>query len=125
MAELNGQRTIDEIIIGHQAEGKFDPTRWWLAYLDAQPVGVMLLAELLDGLTWDLSYLGIVPEYRQRGYGGRCCDGMQNAIDQKAASLIAAVDDRNTPALKLYRAAGFEEIDTCEVLLRFLAESTT
>src|SRR5947208_3050183 len=27
--ELNGKRSVDEIIAGHQAEGHFNPERWW------------------------------------------------------------------------------------------------
>jgi mycothiol synthase len=119
--ELNGRRTIDEIIAGHQAEGKFDPTRWWLAYRGEEAVGVVLLAELLDAVTWDLAYLGIVPEHRRRGHGRAMLrHAMQAAVDQTATRLIAAVDARNAPALQLYEAEGFARIDSCEVLLCFL-----
>jgi ribosomal protein S18 acetylase RimI-like enzyme len=30
--ELDGVRTIDEVIEGHVAQGKFQPDRWWLAF---------------------------------------------------------------------------------------------
>ena len=65
--ELNGRRTIDEIIAGHQAEGKFDPARWWLAFLDAQPVGVMLQPIKLTGAVERLKKKSYIraPKYPQ------------------------------------------------------------
>ncbi|MCI0379888.1 MAG: GNAT family N-acetyltransferase [Gemmataceae bacterium] len=30
--ELNGVRTVADILTGHQAQGKFDPKRWWLVW---------------------------------------------------------------------------------------------
>src|SRR5438067_2423990 len=37
--ELNGVRTIEEVVAGHIAQGQFDPDRWWLAWLENQPAG--------------------------------------------------------------------------------------
>ena len=44
--EVNGVRTIAEIIAGHRAQGKHDPDRWWLAFAEDQPVGVLLVAQV-------------------------------------------------------------------------------
>jgi mycothiol synthase len=118
--ELNDKRTIAEIIAGHQAEGNFDPDRWWLAYLANQAIGVALAVELKDA-TWDLAYLGIVPEHRRQGHGRTLLRHVvHGARDQGATHMIVAVDGRNTPAQQLYQAAGFIEMDRCEVLLNFL-----
>jgi ribosomal protein S18 acetylase RimI-like enzyme len=119
--ELNGVRTLDEIITGHRAEGKFSPDRWWLALHEDRPVGVVLLAELLDGLSWDLSYLGLAPEARGRGLGRALLDhALHFAREHLATRLILSVDGRNEPARRLYRAAGFTEFESREVLLQFL-----
>ena len=41
---------------------------------------------------------------------------------QEVNHMIVAVDGRNAPAQRLYHAAGFLEMDRCEVLLNFLNE---
>ena len=122
--ELNGIRTIDEIIAGHQGEGKYDPARWFLTRADGEPVGVMMLAELDEGLAWELSYLGLVPEQRRRGHGRTM---VQHALECARAGLVTrlilAVDGRNTPALALYESAGFVEYECHEVLLNVIVQS--
>ena len=67
--ELNGRRSIDEIVAGHRGQGRFDPQFWWLAYVGELPVGLILLDELPDAVTWELAYLGIVPQFRRHGFG--------------------------------------------------------
>ncbi|MBI2807224.1 MAG: GNAT family N-acetyltransferase [Planctomycetes bacterium] len=120
--ELNGARSMDEILAGHRGQGKFNPDFWWLARIDAQPIGVVMLAEMLDGLTWELAYLGVVPAFRRRGLARAM---MRHALDvvrnQIATRLTLAVDARNTPALDLYRSLGFVETETTEVLLYFFS----
>ncbi|MSQ97169.1 MAG: GNAT family N-acetyltransferase [Gemmataceae bacterium] len=118
--ELNGARTMDEILAGHRGQGRFHPDFWWLAYEGAEPVGVLMLAELPDGLTWEVAYLGMVPECRRRRLGRAM---MLHALDalraQPVARLTLAVDTRNEPALRLYRSLGFVETKSNEVLLYF------
>ena len=110
--EVNGVRTIDEIIAGHQAQGKHDPQRWWLAFEAGQPVGTLLLTELPESREWDLSYVGIVPEARRRGLGRQLvCRALREAWAGKASQLTLSVDVRNQPARKLYRALGFESYE--------------
>ena len=67
--ELNGVRTIEEIIAGHHGQSGYHPDRWWLACEGNRPVGVAMVNEITDVKAWDLSYLGIVPEARGRGLG--------------------------------------------------------
>ena len=116
--ELNGKRSLDEILAGHRGQGKFHPDFWWLALDDATPVGVLILTEMPDGSTWELAYLGIVPEYRRRGIGRAMTLHALHALrNQPASRLLLAVDERNWPALRLYQALGFVEIECNEVLL--------
>jgi mycothiol synthase len=118
--ELDGKRTIDEILIGHQGQGTFHPEFWWLAYDRATPIGLVLLTELPDGLTWELAYLGIVPEYRRLGLGRELSLHALHAVRAlPTTSLLLAVDERNFPALQLYHSLGFAETECNEVLLYF------
>jgi ribosomal protein S18 acetylase RimI-like enzyme len=122
--EVSGVRTIDEIIAGHQAQGKHDPDRWWLALEEGRPVAVLLLTEAGDWPGWDLSYVGVVPEARGRGIGRALT---RKAIVATAGAgenqLTLSVDVRNEPAGQLYRSLGFEVYDQREVYLCILDRS--
>jgi ribosomal protein S18 acetylase RimI-like enzyme len=116
--EVNGVRTIDEIIAGHLAQGRHDPDRWWLAMHDGQPVGVLLVAEVTDTRAWDIAYVGVVPEARHRGYGREMTHmAMEAARATSTEYLTLAVDNRNRAAWNLYQRLGFEPYDQREVYL--------
>lgn len=106
---LVGMRQIDQIIVGHQSTGQFDPDNW-LAYFDesGEPIAVLLLAEVAQGQAYELVYLGVAPAYRGKGIGGHL---MRYAISESARQgglkLYLAVDDRNDPAVRLYTGMGF------------------
>ncbi|MFO0965712.1 MAG: GNAT family N-acetyltransferase [Gemmataceae bacterium] len=108
--ELNGTRSGEEIIAGHQAQGRFQPELWRLFRKDDAPLGVLLLNPLRDEPAWDLSYLGVVPEQRRRGVGTLLLmHALRLAHDGGALELQVAVDERNRPALELYKGHGFAE----------------
>ncbi len=118
--ELNGIRTMDEILDGHRYQGKFDPDFWWLVFDGADAVGVVMLVELADGLTWELAYLGVAAPFRRRQLGrAMMLHAMQALRSQPAARLTLAVDTRNEPARRLYQSLGFVEIESNDVLLLF------
>jgi ribosomal protein S18 acetylase RimI-like enzyme len=116
--EISGVRGVDEVITGHRAQGKYDPSRWWLALAEGRPVGVLLLCEVPEWAAWDVAYVGVVPEARERGYGRRL---MHKALSQARADgvgrLTLSVDVRNRPAWNLYTDLGFQPHDRREVFL--------
>jgi mycothiol synthase len=116
--ELNGVRTIDEILDGYRREGPFRPECWWLVRIVDQPVGVVILTEVPEGPAWDLSYVGIVPEARRKGLArAATCRALHAARDARAAELVLAVDARNVPARALYQSLGFVETEVRDVYL--------
>lgn len=116
--ELNGVRTIDEIIAGHRTQGIWRPETWWLAFADDQPVGIVMLMELFERNGWDLTYLGLVEGCRGQGLGRALTLQALHALrHREAARLLVAVDRRNTPALGLYESVGFEPTEVREVFL--------
>jgi ribosomal protein S18 acetylase RimI-like enzyme len=116
--ELNGVRGIAEVILGHQSQGRYDTTRWFLAFAAGQPIGVLLLTELPESGDWDLSYTGVVPEARRQGLGKELVlKALVEARLADAMYLSLAVDGRNRPAIDLYRRLGFEPYDRREVYL--------
>jgi mycothiol synthase len=116
--ELNGIRTVDEILAGYRAGGAFRPDLWWLIRADGQPAGVVILTEIPEGPTWDLSYVGIVPEARRKGVArAATCRTVQAAHGAGVKDVVLAVDARNVPALRLYQSLGFVESEVRDVYL--------
>jgi ribosomal protein S18 acetylase RimI-like enzyme len=116
--EVNGIRTIDDIVAGHQAQGVFSPDRWFLALAAGCPVGVLLLADFPTLPGWEVAYLGVVPGARRRGYGtALTAKAIREARAARAAQLTLSVDARNGPAWDLYRRQGFEPYEQREVYL--------
>jgi mycothiol synthase len=116
--ELNGIRTTDEVIAGHMAQGAFHPECWWLALEGEVPVGVTMLVEMPDAMTWELAYFGLIPEARGRGLGrAMILHAMHALLAHPTIALMLAVDARNDPARRLYQSLGFLDIEMQEVLL--------
>lgn len=116
--EVNGVRSLDEVLAGHRAQGVYDPGRWWLVHEREQRVGVLLLMEVPEWSAWEVAYIGVVPEARRRGVGRAML--LHALIEARAAGapwVTLSVDDRNRPALQLYRSLGFEVYDQREVYL--------
>src|SRR5207253_3082560 len=51
--ELNGIRTMDEILAGYRSAGRFRPDRWWLLGVHQETAGVVILTELPESSAWD------------------------------------------------------------------------
>jgi ribosomal protein S18 acetylase RimI-like enzyme len=116
--EVNGVRTIEEILHGHRSQGRHDPERWWLASARGRPVGVLMLTELPEWNGWDVSYVGVVPEARGRGVGRELmARALLEARAAEVRQLTLSVDGRNRPAWNLYTRLGFEPFDSREVFL--------
>jgi len=124
--ELNGRRTIAEILEGHRAQGKWRPDHWRLAFDRETPAGILLLADLEDTAGWDLSYLGVTPSFRRIGLGRwLSLVALEAARDAGAPQLTVAVDQRNLPALRLYESVGFERVQVKEVYLYFYDQAVS
>lgn len=116
--EVNGVRSIAEVIAGHRAQGRFDPSHWWLARQEGAPIGVMLLIDQGTG-EWEIEYVGVVPRARRRGLGRELVLTALAAARAGGASRVnLSVDDRNEPARRLYQRMGFVEEDHRQVYLQ-------
>jgi ribosomal protein S18 acetylase RimI-like enzyme len=116
--EVMGLRTAEQIIAGHQAQGKFDPELWWLGLEAGQPAGVLLVTGLTETPGWEVAYVGVVPDARRRGHGRELV--LKALLEARAAGVsevMLTVDGRNRPAWDLYRSLGFEPFDKREVFL--------
>ncbi len=118
--ELNGVRSIDEILAGHQGQGEWDARRWWLAFLDGEAVGVLLVGAPPDAAAWEMVYLGVIPEARGQRLGRQLVTkALREARSAGASQMLVSVDGRNRVALELYQHFGFEPREQREVYLAF------
>lgn len=101
--ELADLRPVDDVLAAHQAAGRFDPDLWEVLHLDGRPAGCVLLAPHADGETAELVYMGVTPPFRGRGAGALLIRrALQRCRGRGLRRLTLAVDDRNTPAKRLY-----------------------
>lgn len=123
--ELDGVRTIDEIIAGHQAQGRFDPDYWWLMRWHGEAAGVLLLNGIVDEPAWEIVYLGLCPRFRGIGMGQTLvAKALEEARLTRARFVDVTVDVRNAPARNLYRHNGFVMVDKRDVFLRIEPKTT-
>ncbi|HWE39461.1 MAG TPA: GNAT family N-acetyltransferase [Isosphaeraceae bacterium] len=113
MPELSGVRTLDDVLAGHRAAGRFVAGRWRLGRLDDDPsaAAILLLSEFPDRPAWEVAYLGLTPAARGRGLGRAALAAALDLARPHVPRLELAVDDRNHPAGRLYRSCGFLPFD--------------
>src|SRR5690606_29098186 len=108
--ELCGLRGTRDVLESHKAAGHFEPSLWWLVRLDGEPEGAMLYSPGHGEGHIELVYLGISPALRGKRLGKTLRDfGRRVIAERREPSGTCAVDQRNEPAKRLYRKAGFEQ----------------
>jgi len=125
MPELEGIRSLDDIIAGHRASGRFVPHRWRLGRVPGEPDAavVLLLADIPDRDVWEVVYLGVTPSARNRGIGRAAIAHALDLARPHATRLELAVDIRNHPATRLYESTGFIPFDRRSVHLVVFPEN--
>jgi GNAT superfamily N-acetyltransferase len=109
----------EESLDAHRATGQFIPNAWRIYGENNHDVGVLILAEHPERDTWEVAYLGVVPEARGHGLGRAILhDGLTLAKESGRSTIEIAVDSANTPALHLYRSLGFSDLRRFAVHLR-------
>ncbi len=122
--KLNGVRHVEDILAGYRATGLFDPGRWLLVRHQQEDVGCLLLADHPEEESWELVYMGLVPEARGQGSGKEITRYAQ-WLTRRAGRrrLVLAVDAANTPAIRVYSAVGFQVCNRRSVYLRIFEPS--
>ena len=125
MPELEGVRSLDDIIEGHRSTGRFVPDRWRLGQVPGEPdtAVVLLLSEVPDRDVWEVVYLGLTVSARGRGLGLAAIAHALDLARPHVSRLELAVDIRNLPASRLYESAGFVSFDRRSVHLVVFPES--
>lgn len=104
--ELDGIRPVEEVVRGYRSSA---PLQLWIARsVEQQDAGILILSDHAEHRQSELTYMGLLPNYRGRGWGGQL---VRFAIEQTKANgrekIVLAVDRRNTPAIEQYRRSGF------------------
>jgi ribosomal protein S18 acetylase RimI-like enzyme len=104
-------RDVEDVMQGHRAIGVFREDLWTLVMVAGKPAGCLLLAHTPARDAVDVVYLGLAPAARGRGLGRLLMrQALRAAAECHAATLSLAVDESNTPALKLYRRFGLAAV---------------
>ena len=123
--KLFGLREPRDILAGHRATGKFDPSLWTLLRVAGEPAGVVLLNPFPEQRTIELVYLGLAPVVRGRGFGRQLLRHALHLLHGRRERIVTlAVDENNAPALQIYREAGFRSELRRVALIRSLRSST-
>lgn len=111
--ELNaGERTGRNALEGHKLAGQFDARGWRLFQQDGDDIGIVLLTQHFPDPIWEVVYIGVVPSARGRGLGRvLLIDTLRYAFAQGAWQVVLGVDSRNQPAIAMYEALGFTQIE--------------
>jgi RimJ/RimL family protein N-acetyltransferase len=105
---LDGLRRIDHVIEGYLRTGTHVPSWWRILRHEGTDVGCVLLADHPREDRAELLYMGLIREYRGRGWGCSLVRGaMQLALEGARRQLMLAVDARNEPAVRAYVGQGF------------------
>jgi ribosomal protein S18 acetylase RimI-like enzyme len=116
---LEGVRSLEDVLIGYRHTGIYRP-QWWIIAQDGQAdVGCLLLADYPAHDQCELMYVGVVPEARGRRWGFQLVQYAQwLAGSAGRRRMVLAVDDVNLPAKAMYEQAGFEPWDRRSVYVR-------
>lgn len=110
--KLAGLRKMEDVIASHKTAGIFTPQWWWLLRWKNQNVGCILVNRCLYSRAAEVSYMGVIPEFRRRGLGWRMlCRAARDAHFAGLKNLILAVDSANTCARTVYDKFGFVEVN--------------
>ena len=106
---LEGVRNTEDVLAGYRSAGEFDPGWWLIARRADCDVGCLLLADQPRQDSMELLYMGLVRTARGHGWGRQLARHAQWLARQAGRTrLVLAVDANNTPAIRTYKAVGFE-----------------
>lgn len=107
---LRDPRSDFRDLINYAGAG-FDPTWWRVAYLDRDPIGVVLPQVFSDRTNeGTMFYVAVLPEFRGRGFGRVLhASGLAFLAAKGITRYIGSTDARNLPMIAVFRANGCEQ----------------
>jgi len=106
--ELAEVLSAHEVLNGYWRGHGSGVQHWFLVRFREDDVGCLMLNLDEDEQQLSLSYLGIVPEHRGKGFGAELVTHVQRLSHQfRCRRVILSVDSNNSPAVRIYQRAGF------------------
>jgi GNAT superfamily N-acetyltransferase len=119
--ELNKYRSSVASLEGYLAGVADKAFRWWRLQIGHEDAACIMLTEALPG-HWELVYLGVAPNFRRQGLGRWLLAwGVGQLEALGGASISLAVDQRNRPAVSLYRSMGWRTLQSVSAWFAFPA----
>lgn len=120
---LRGLRDTSDILRGHESSGVFDADLWTILRIEGEPAGALLLNPSPQQRSVELVYLGLAVKARGRGLGRMLLrHGLWRIAGRTERTMTLAVDERNAPAVALYRAEHFRCVLRRVAMIRPLRE---
>ena len=106
--ELQGAVPTGALLVGLHGAGQGPGDQWWIARDPAgAPAGAVLLSAVDDD-TVTLAFIGLAPALRGVGLGCALLSAALSRLDPPR-DVVAAIDARNTPSMRMMAALGFRE----------------
>jgi len=122
---LRGVRQTSDVLDGHMAAGRFEPALWTLMVVADEPAGVLLLNPVPEAQCLELVYIGIAAAHRGRGLGALLMRrAMWQWAQRRERFFTLAVDQTNTPAVRMYQRIGLKQADQRLAMMRRLPGKT-
>ena len=114
--EVSGLRNVEETLTAYRLAGAWRADLWFIVRLQEQEIGCLLLGDRPTENCLELVYMGLLPEYRGHGFGSRLVEKAKSVtVELGRSRLVAAVDIRNWPAIRVYEHAGFRSVARADV----------
>jgi len=108
---LRGLRQTRDILAGHLGTGEYDPKLWTILRIRGEATGAILLNRSPLSDTFELVYIGLAKAARNRGLGRLLLRYAISLLsDRRERAVTLAVDEKNAPAISLYRREGFRRV---------------
>ena len=108
-------RDTAQVIEGYQAAAGYDPRLWFFCHASSErveqrdPIGCLLLTKHPAGGSVEVTYMGIAPRWRGKGYASQLLHKTWiEASSRGIPHLTLAVDRSKCPARKVYQRHGFQ-----------------
>jgi len=121
--KLQEMRSTHEILVGYQNQGSIPTGGWSFVHHDNTAIGCLLMTAFRGERHWELTYFGLIPEARGRGWGIQVVEqACSRAAKAGAELLITTVDRTNRPALAIYKQLGFILLEKNEIYAKQLKD---
>ncbi|GDY04684.1 hypothetical protein LBMAG50_08250 [Phycisphaerae bacterium] len=108
---LSKLRHEKDILDGHRRGGNFDQQLWSVMQINGVNAGVSIVNRTPAADCIEIAYFGLAQFARGKGFGAYLLDHpLFLAAKHCERSIMLAVDERNSPALRLYVSRGFHVV---------------